>query len=340
MKQQFKFDKPQLLLPFDYLKTATALVNSARQHIYLIGLNITEDQTTEEFISALVAAARRGVEVHVAADFMTFVYATMKHRRLPLTYHSRSVRNPTQLAKRLTEAGVHFRWLGQYYGPLFMSRTHSKWCVIDKSVFSFGGVNIEKSAFVDNIDYMFGFNDQALAAILINEHLRIEKADRAHRTSGNHRLTTKFGSVIIDGGIMGQSAIYRRVRQLSKQASQILLVSQYCPTGRLAKVLQQKSAELYFNRLDNADLRLNRLMIRLGRRPNRSRNLYAGQGYLHAKFMIFTMPDGRKTAVTGSHNFVAAGSRFGTREIALETDSPIIIKQLEKFFRQHVKTVS
>jgi cardiolipin synthase len=64
--------------------------------------------------------------------------------------------------------------------------------------------------------------------------------------------------------------------------------------------------------------------------------MYTRNRYLHAKFMIFTMPDGSKVALTGSHNFVYAGVLLGTREIALETRNPKIIRQLESFFESHV----
>ena len=49
------------------------------------------------------------------------------------------------------------------------------------------------------------------------------------------------------------------------------------------------------------------------------------------------MPDGHKTAITGSHNFMMASGLVGTREIALETSDPEIISQLEQFRRDHVE---
>ena len=58
--------------------------------------------------------------------------------------------------------------------------------------------------------------------------------------------------------------------------------------------------------------------------------------YLHAKFIIFTMKDGSKVAITGSHNFAYTGVLFGTREIALETNDPSIISQLESFYKKYI----
>jgi len=63
---------------------------------------------------------------------------------------------------------------------------------------------------------------------------------------------------------------------------------------------------------------------------------YKKEPYLHAKFIIFTMEDGSKVAITGSHNFAYTGVLFGTREIALETTDPNVIEQLESFYRQYV----
>jgi cardiolipin synthase len=69
---------------------------------------------------------------------------------------------------------------------------------------------------------------------------------------------------------------------------------------------------------------------------SRLKTRYTRTRYLHAKFMIFTMADGRKVALTGSHNFSGTGVLLGTREMALQTEDPRIIEQLEEFWKQHV----
>ena len=48
------------------------------------------------------------------------------------------------------------------------------------------------------------------------------------------------------------------------------------------------------------------------------------------------MSDGKKVALTGSHNFSHKGVVFGTREVALETSSPVLIEQLEAFFTTYI----
>jgi len=328
---------PKLLLPSEYLAEATRLVGGAKRRVYLIGLTLFRDDVTKNFIDAIAAAAERGVDTHVAADFITFAYAISGFRSVPLTYRSRSISAITNLKKRLTRAGVQFRWLGQHYGPMFMSRTHSKWLVVDDVAFSFGGVNTEGAAFSGHVDYMFKMENAHLADLLAAEHRAIETADRARQTSRNHRAKTDFGTMLFDGGKAGRSIIYNTAVDLARRADEILLVSQYCPTGILGKILKRKPARIYFNRLENVSSKFNRIMIRLGKRDWRENNLYERSDYLHAKFIIFTLPDGTKRAIAGSHNFVAASSRLGTREVALATDSAAIISQLEKFYEEYVK---
>jgi cardiolipin synthase len=48
------------------------------------------------------------------------------------------------------------------------------------------------------------------------------------------------------------------------------------------------------------------------------------------------MKDGTKRAISGSHNFAYTGVLLGTREVALETADPTIIRQLETFLDEEV----
>ena len=186
-----------------------------------------------------------------------------------------------------------------------------------------------------NNDYMFTCKDERLADDLTHEFNQITKADRGRYTYRSHKFSFGKNVVLTDGGFQGDSIIYRRVCDLAKEASDILLVSQYCPTGKLSRILKSKPSRLYFNPPELAGP-LNKAVIKFGMLVSRHRTLYARDRYLHAKFMIFTMPDGRKVAITGSHNFVYGGVLLGTREIALETDDPKIVRQLERFFKTYV----
>ena len=53
--------------------------------------------------------------------------------------------------------------------------------------------------------------------------------------------------------------------------------------------------------------------------------------------MVATLPDGSKSAIAGSHNFMFGSGFVGTREVAIETSDPRLIQQLERFRRDHIE---
>jgi cardiolipin synthase len=322
----------KLISPTQYVREATEAVSLATKHVYLMSMVIADHEATHPLIAALETAAKRGVKVVVAADIFTF--GEVSGGFLPFRYYSPGARDTNRMVKKLKKAGVRFHWLGRARVTVFTGRTHSKWCVVDDTIFTFGGVNLYEEG-IQNIDYMFHHVDTKLAERITQEQDRIQKAET--RSNNYHSLAYEHGdmTVLIDGGIIGQSVIYRRAVELSEQAAHITFVSQYCPTGKLSRVLKKKSATLYFNRPLQAE-GLNRIIIRLGQFMSGLKTNYTKARYLHAKFIIFTMKDGSKTAITGSHNFAYTGVLLGTREIALETSDPKIISQLETFVDKEV----
>ncbi len=328
---------PKLLLPKDYIEDVTNCAQKAQARIYLTSLTLFEDGATQPLIDALIAAAKRGVDVHVMADFMTFMYAEQHTRNICKFLTGATSRKSDQIRKQLIEAGAKFSWLGCYNVPLCIGRTHSKWCVIDDTVFTFGGVNAEGVAVTKQADYMFKLIDARLATKLVAEQLDIEAINQNPKHRINKSFKLPYGTVLIDSGKMNRSLIYRRTLQLAQKANHVTLVSQYCPSGKLGKEIARKSAEVYFNRKSLADSKLNKILIGSSKLVASMHNLYTRDRYIHAKFAIFTMPDGNKVAITGSHNFTTAGSFFGTREIALETTDNRIINQLEHFLETEIK---
>ena len=325
--------KMKLLLSKEYVTQAAKRVDEATKHVALIAMVIADHPATHELIEALLRAAKRGVNVSVAADI--FTYGEVSGSFLPLRYDSKGSRAATTMARRLRAGGVKFTWLGHGRVTLFNGRTHSKWCVVDDTVFSFGGVNMYQEG-IENTDYMLETKDPVLADTLIKEQQRILRAERASQNFPSHSLALDEQSIaLFDGGIIGHSLIYRRACELARKAESVLFVSQYCPTGKLSRILKQKPYRLYFNRREQASL-LNRILLWFSTTVSGLRTEYEKKPYLHAKFIIFTMPDGKKVAISGSHNFAYTGVLFGTREIALETKDPAIIEQLESFVKQHV----
>ncbi len=293
---------------------------------------IADHESTHPLMAALEEAAGRGVEVVIAADI--FTYGEVSGGFLPFRYYSHGARDTNRMVKKLKKSGVRFHWLGRGRVTLYHGRTHSKWCIVDDTLFTFGGVNLYEEG-IQNVDYMFRHEDAKLADRIVQEQKRVQKAE--NRSANYPSVAYEHGdmTVLIDGGIIGQSVIYRRAIELAEKASQITFVSQYCPTGKLSRVLAKKPTVLYFNRFTQAD-GLNRIAIRIGEFVTGLKTSYTKARYLHAKFIIFTFEDGTKAAITGSHNFAYTGVLLGTREIALETRDPKIIQQLEDFIRKEV----
>lgn len=327
---------PATLLTADtYAHELTASIRGAKYEIAIIATTLrSDDERSRAIIDELCKAADRGVTVSVYAD--TFTYLEPKEFILfsPKRQPARVI-HAIRLERRLKSHGILFHWLGRKANIIITGRTHTKWAVIDDTVYSFGGVNLDNDSF-DNIDYMFRLRNAHLAEALIAEHGRIRRADRGGAGIRNHtyRLDDRT-TVLFDGGLIGMSLIYRHACVLARKASSITLVSQYCPTGPLNRILEDKHATVYYNHWRNASW-INRVLIGLGMLASRSSTTYRHEAYLHAKFIIFTMADGSKVALSGSHNFMHGSGLVGTREVAIETTDPAIIRQLEMFCKRYV----
>lgn len=327
--------RTKLLVADTYAHDLALAIVSAERRISIITTTLrADDDRSEAIIAALCDAADRGVDVSVFAD--TFTYLEPKEFILfaPRRQPARALR-AMQLERRLKNHGIKFHWLGRKTNIIITGRTHSKWAVVDDTVYSFGGVNLDCESF-DNIDYVFRLRSPELAELLATEQQHIYRADKGGAGIFNHVVDIdKKTKIHFDGGLIGGSRIYRRAYQLALEATSITLVSQYCPTGFLMRILTFKKATLYYNHWRNASL-ANRVLIGLGMLTSRTATYYHHDTYLHAKFAIFTMADGTKVALSGSHNFMRGSGMVGTREIAIETTNPAIITQLEDFLEQHV----
>ena len=327
---------PLLLAAEDYAHNVAKKISKARYRVAMITTTFrADDDASKAIADALVQAAKRGVKVTICADVFTYLEPKEFILRSPKRQPARAVQ-AIKVERRIKKAGGNFHWLGQKTNALFTGRTHSKWAVIDDIAYVAGGVNMDHESF-SNIDYMFRFYDQALANLLVQEQQSILKADRHGGATRNHsaQISDKT-TILFDNGIPSNSLIYARAKAIAKEAKSLVLVSQYCPTGMLGRILKHKHAKLYFNHWRRASS-INKLIIQIGMLTAKQHTLYNHDRYLHAKFIIAEMPDGSKAAVAGSHNFMFGSGMMGTREVAIETRDPQIISQLENFRAQNVE---
>ncbi|WP_062200667.1 phospholipase D-like domain-containing protein [Demequina salsinemoris] len=324
--------RPKLLTPHEYIADATHRIHAAKHRVLITTLTIADDHRTDTLIDALVWAARRGVKVGVAAD--TFTYADLAGTFLPTGYRTTAWRTSNRLASKLAREGVAFSWLGREQGLPWRGRTHTKFCVVDDVVYAFGGVNLDRKG-VENADFMLRIDDARLADDIEGVYGRIQRMNLHER--GHRSLELRYGTdrVLVDGGIPGDSIIYRRALHHARKADRILLMSQYCPTGELGKVIRERDHELWFNPPRNA-APANRALIASSMMWTGYRTQYADPRYLHAKAIVFFRSNGTRISMTGSHNWVVGGVKLGTREIALETRDPATVDQVLEFHAREV----
>lgn len=318
--------------PPAYVAALVKDVEHANHRVILFSHILGYDASTQKLVAALCDAAGRGVRVEVASD--VFTYGIMGGWKVAPFRPDRRMRALRTMAKRFERSGVKFHWIGQLGPILFAGRTHIKWCVIDDKVYGFGGVNLYEDG-LRYADYMLGGRDAELGDRIANEHEHIVRANRPGKVHRSYQFPSLQGTVLVDGGKMGDSIIYKRACELARQAKGITFVSQYCPTGKLGKIMHAKGAKLYFSHWRLARS-LNRFLIRTSMTATGYKTLYRRQTFIHAKCIIYAMPDGRKVALTGTHNFVRGGVALGTREIALETSDPHIVAQLEEFLTKYI----
>lgn len=325
--------KAKLLLPNEFIKDYTKTIVKAERCVYMMALVIDDDSVTHPVLQAACDAAGRGVDVHVAADVMTYGEVAGSYIGLRLD-SARKYRHTRNVGKHLHQAGVDFRWLGRTKPFMFYGRTHIKFYIADDTVYTFGGINLYENG-ISNTDYLFKIVDRDLSDALISVYNNVLKSD--HRDSPYKSYVAPYGddAILLDGGRINDSIIYKRACELAAEAKSVTLVSQYPPYGKLARLINRIPHEIYFNRINQATF-INRIVIQYGMMRSHDQNKYHHKNYLHAKYALFEMHDGHYVAITGSHNLVRAGATLATREIALETTNRSIVKQLQDFTAQHV----
>jgi len=323
------------LLPAkEYLQELILAVHNATSSIYIMNLILADDEATHELILAIEKAASRGIHTDIAVDI--FTYGELGGFFSPFKKSVARSRAVTAMTKRFIAAGVNFRWLGGNYkvNP-FAGVTHIKWSIVDKTIYCFGGVNLYKLG-INSTDYMLKTRDTNLIHDITKQHLSIASADASPESYKGFKKDYTYGSLLVDSGERGRSIIYERACELAKEAHKIIYVSQYCPDGELLDYFKEPFVQIYFNRPELANF-FNGLLIRITMLRTNIKTLYRKNNYIHAKFMLFEMADGRKIALTGSHNFSYSGVRVGTREVALETENIQIYTQLKEFWEQNIK---
>lgn len=322
-----------LLSTVEYYDHLLKAVEKAKHTINLASLDLIYDTKTKTLFDAVESAQKRGVRVSISADTLTF-NELMGRSIGPITPTHKSSQETRDFASRIRREGGDFTWLGRMLVlNSYKGRNHEKWSVIDDDIFCFGGINLYDAGLA-NTDFMLHLKDASTARLLREEHQKIIESQYSY-PGISHQIDEK-SFLYIDSAEPYGSAVYRRACDISKDAVSALYVSQFYPTGELGANLEKISTTYYTNRPEQMANRLTKFFMLFDKFRSKIENQYTRKSYLHAKFIIFTMEDGSKIVITGSHNFSFAGVRFGTIEVALETRDESVISQIESFTKQHV----
>jgi len=305
-------------------------IEQAQRAITIVVFLIQMSAETEALFTALEEAARRGVRVNLTFDPFSRYYndnSSLPPHRL----QGRHFASTAAALDRLAAAGADIHELSKLGLNPYRGRCHTKFSVIDDTVFAFGGVNLYGSGLA-SADYMLRLEHPALAHQLHQLAVTIasgeRQSDRALPIDAN-------STALIDSGRPGQSIIYDRALEWAGQSERIHYVSQYYPTGRLARPLRTTNTICYINRVDQVQAHV-KMMLLTDHWRTRLANHYRGQRYLHAKFILFELKDGRKALLAGSHNFSWQGVVYGTQEIALASTDADLWQQLHQYLQLEI----
>lgn len=323
-----------LLASREYLKDVTSEIKRSQKRVYSLTLIITQDPETKSLVEEIKRAAKRGIKTNIVID--AFTYSELSGAFSPRKKQKAPSHATTNMLLDFEMAGGKTHVLDDKlkFNP-FSGVTHIKWFVVDEIVYCFGGTNLYKKG-IHSTDYMLKVRDKNLADTLVSEQEKIVLCDKNKTAYAGLKKKLPFGNVLIDSGKKYDSLIYKRSCDLAVQSKEILFVSQYCPTGELANSLKRISSKIYFNPPSIASSYKNKILIKASMLQTKLNTLYKKDTYVHAKFIIFTLKNGNKVALTGSHNFTYSGVRFGTKEVALETADTKIIAQLETFYEKYI----
>ncbi|GAC1370246.1 MAG: hypothetical protein NVSMB39_2950 [Candidatus Saccharimonadales bacterium] len=298
------------------------------------------DPAVGELLGAWQAAAQRGADV----SFMVDAYAYLIYggtRPGPLFWHRelpRRLGRPFQAIHEALEglaaAGVKVTVLNRpqrLFTLPVAGRSHIKFAYVNGRVY-IGGCNLDWHT---KVDVMAAWDDAPTAAWLRGFAGKMAETGNAGAAAGGHDLECRISAtetLLVDAGRRGQSLIFDSAMAMIDAAREsVFIACQFFPndvTGQHLAAAQQRGVkvEILYNHASQQSFPHNLLHHYVAARERRRlpasffvQGLRRQQPMLHAK-LIAT----ERESIMGSHNFVSAGVRLGTAEIALMSIDPAL----------------
>jgi len=311
-----------------YYEALLEAIPLAKKRIVLAAMLIWSDDQTDAIFEEIKKALQRGVRVRIMVD-MFFTRLYMVHRT---PGGRKGLMRTLAMLKELQSLGARVYYFGRLGLIPYRGRSHVKVTVVDDDAYSFGGVNLTSGSFAI-LDYMVHSHSSEYADCLEDLIKRIGTL-RPPLENGEVQIDNS-SAILFDGGKKHSSIIYEKACELSAQATKVHYVSQLVPSSKLAHLLHETDAKLFFNRPEQMPAP-DSWGQAFDQQKYRLTNSYTGSNYIHAKFMLFELPGNRRALLTGSNNFSYRGVAFGTQEIALYSTDRQLWDQLYNFLQRRI----
>lgn len=344
---------PRLLTKHEYLAELTERIKKLgpgdRVAVMTMAFDVTQTEIAA-LMRELSAAARRGVDVLLSVDAYSFLVrdytrADWVTQQRPATTTRREFEQRWGALHDLEASGGRYVITNQVrlYTTPAIGRSHIKFAVINNDVWV-GGCNLNDMAV---IDLMATWYDERLANWLASLPGRAKEAGsvRAAQQQRDDILSTVWNAkLLVDAGVRSQSRIMKQALRLIDEAEEyIFMTCQYFPSGiavrRLAAAAQRGvQIELIYNNPGERKWPGNwaHQLLTAAERLIRPGALFVHElppshPYIHAKLLVT-----EKATMLGSHNYVEAGVRFGTAEIALLSQDRTFAANAEAALRTQI----
>jgi len=335
---------PLVQNPTDFLENFIQTTAQAKNRIWLQTMIYETGPEILKLEQALLAAAKNWtLDIRLSIDAVSKKYVHGHPHLLPQYDHStrlhhHQVHSTTSNSLHLLKnAGVKIFTQHHPSGNFFplLGRHHLKLYIIDDTAWV-GGVNLTDGS-LTNLDFLVKFNQPEIVKSLISiyENMCLNRLN----TNISQKLTSHF-TLLLDSGKFLDSIIYQQAIAMVQKAQQsILFVSQFYPDGSLLSSIIRKArqgvpttiltshrnSEVFHHPLYLSPYIISK--IRLLNIPNI--HIIHSSGHVHAKYLSI---DGRES-LFGSHNFTLTTEMLGTKEIAIHSTDPSLIKQFRSFFQ-------
>jgi len=316
----------------------------AKKRIWIQVMFFDPGSITKPFEDALIAGAKRGLDVRLTVDWVTNKYFGGNLLLLPPLHKKdrdlyREVNQQRKaLFDRLSQAGVTLTTTNI---PFFHKRTlpmlgrnHTKIFLIDDTAVWLGGVNIAEIMYT-NEDFMVRFSRSSIIEAVADQFLKVNENTPTY----DYKVECdKENTLLVDSGKPGKSLILNEAYEgILSAKKEIVFVSQLVPDGKLLSALCSKAKQgidVTVITSSKTDLMVStfpynityKLFI-LATKDIKTIRLYHNTAKMHSKLLLVDS----NVAFFGSHNFVFTGVLFGTQEICMKTIDKHIVYDLVKY---------